>query len=36
MIGYYQREGFQVTSEPFLEDGIEHVQMKFTIKKGSE
>ena len=36
VIGYYQREGFQVTSEPFLEDGIEHVQMKFTIKKGSE
>lgn len=33
VIGYYQREGFQVTSEPFLEDGIEHVQMKFTIKK---
>lgn len=36
VIGSYQREGFQVTSEPFLEDGIEHVQMKFTIKKGSE
>lgn len=26
-IGYYEKEGFQVCSEEFLEDGIPHVQM---------
>lgn len=26
-IGYYEREGFEVCSEEFLEDGISHVQM---------
>lgn len=26
-IGFYAREGFQVTSEEFLEDGIPHVKM---------
>lgn len=26
-IGFYEREGFRVTSEEFLEDGIPHVQM---------
>ena len=25
--GYYEREGFQICSDPFLEDGIPHVQM---------
>ena len=25
--GYYEREGFQVCSDEFLEDGIPHVQM---------
>ena len=25
--GFYEREGFQITSEEFLEDGIPHVQM---------
>lgn len=29
-VGYYEREGFEVCSEEFLEDGIVHVQM---IKK---
>ena len=27
-IGYYEKEGFEVTSEPFLEDGIPHVTME--------
>ena len=26
-IGYYAKEGFEVVSEPFMEDGIPHVQM---------
>lgn len=25
--GYYEKAGFQIISEPFLEDGIPHVQM---------
>ncbi len=29
--GYYAREGFEVTSEPFLEDGIPHVKMEKII-----
>ncbi|MBP5306244.1 MAG: GNAT family N-acetyltransferase [Lachnospiraceae bacterium] len=27
-IGYYAKEGFEVTSEPFLEDDIPHVEME--------
>jgi ElaA protein len=27
-IGFYEREGFKVVSEPFLEDGIPHVKME--------
>ena len=30
-IGYYQNEGFEVTSEEFMEDGIPHVEMKLII-----
>lgn len=30
-IGFYEREGFQVCSESFLEDGIPHVQMRLDI-----
>ena len=26
-VGYYEREGFHICSEEFLEDGIPHVQM---------
>ena len=26
--GYYEREGFEICSEEFLEDGIPHVQME--------
>ena len=26
--GYYEREGFKICSEEFLEDGIPHVQME--------
>lgn len=29
--GYYAREGFDVVSEPFLEDGIPHVKMEKII-----
>ena len=32
VIGYYAKEGFEVTSEPFLEDGIPHVTMEKTIE----
>lgn len=31
-IGYYGKEGFKVTSDPFLEDGIPHVQMRLKLK----
>lgn len=30
-IGFYAKEGFQVVSDPFLEDGIPHVQMRLTF-----
>ena len=30
-IGYYEREGFSVCSEEFLEDGIPHVQMELIL-----
>ena len=30
-IGYYAKEGFQVVSDPFLEDGIPHVQIRLTF-----
>lgn len=30
-VGYYEREGFQVCSEKFLEDGIPHVQMTLAL-----
>lgn len=30
-IGFYDREGFVVTSEEFLEDGIPHVQMILAL-----
>lgn len=29
--GYYEREGFRICSEEFLEDGIPHVAMRFTF-----
>ncbi|MBQ3265120.1 MAG: GNAT family N-acetyltransferase [Ruminococcus sp.] len=29
--GYYEREGFKICSEEFLEDGIPHVQMILDI-----
>lgn len=32
-IGYYAKEGFKVVSEPFLEDGIPHVQMEREISQ---
>lgn len=31
-IGFYQREGFEICSEEFLEDGIPHVAMELHIK----
>lgn len=30
-IGYYAKEGFEVISEPFMEDGIPHVKMEKVI-----
>lgn len=30
-VGFYEREGFQICSESFLEDGIPHVQMRLDI-----
>ena len=30
-IGFYEREGFAVCSEEFLEDGIPHVQMELEL-----
>jgi len=30
--GYYEREGFQVCSDEFLEDGIPHVQMILKLQ----
>lgn len=29
--GFYGREGFRVTSEPFMDDGIEHVEMRLDL-----
>lgn len=29
--GFYEREGFQVCSEEFLEDGIPHIQMELLL-----
>lgn len=29
--GYYEREGFTICSEEFLEDGIPHVQMEVVL-----
>lgn len=30
-IGYYAKEGFEVVSEPFMEDGIPHVKMRLSF-----
>lgn len=35
-VGFYEREGFQVCSEEFLEDGIPHREMILECRKGSE
>lgn len=32
--GFYAKEGFQVVSDPFLEDGIPHVQMRLQLVEG--
>ena len=29
--GYYEREGFEICSEEFLEDGIPHVEMELVL-----
>lgn len=31
-IGYYEKEGFKVVSDEFLEDGIPHVQMERRLR----
>lgn len=33
-IGFYAKEGFRVVSDPFLEDGIPHVQMRLQLVEG--
>lgn len=30
-VGFYRKEGFEVTSEEFLEDGIPHVEMRRAL-----
>ncbi len=30
-IGYYAKEGFEVVSDPFMEDGIPHVKMERAL-----
>ena len=35
-IGYYAKEGFEVVSDEFLEDGIPHVQMERKCRVGAE
>lgn len=30
-IGFYEREGFRVVSEPFMDDGIMHVEMRLEF-----
>ena len=30
-VGFYEREGFRICSEEFLEDGIPHVQMVLQL-----
>lgn len=32
-VGFYEREGFRICSEEFLEDEIPHVQMVLQLKK---
>ena len=32
-IGFYEREGFKVCSETFLEDGIPHVEMELNCEE---
>ncbi len=32
-IGFYEREGFEVCSDEFLEDGIPHVQMNYIPER---
>lgn len=32
-VGFYQREGFSVSSVEFMEDGIPHVQMRRTVQR---
>lgn len=31
-VGFYEKEGFKICSEEFLEDGIPHVQMELIIE----
>ncbi|CAI2550267.1 Protein ElaA [Apilactobacillus kunkeei] len=31
-VGYYEKGGFKVTSEPFIEAGIDHIKMEYKAK----
>lgn len=35
-VGFYQKEGFVVTSEPFIEDNILHVEMRLELEAKGE
>lgn len=35
-IGFYEKAGFKVISEPFLEDGIPHVEMLLRVRGAQE
>ncbi|MBV0915398.1 GNAT family N-acetyltransferase [Apilactobacillus sp. HBW1] len=28
-VGYYEKGGFKITSEPFIEAGIDHIKMEY-------
>lgn len=32
-VGFYEKEGFTVTSGEFIEDGIPHVRMRYQIRR---
>ncbi|CAI2549778.1 Protein ElaA [Apilactobacillus kunkeei] len=31
VVGYYEKSGFKVTSEPFIESGINHIKMEYHM-----
>ena len=35
-VGFYEREGFKVCSDEFMDAGIPHVEMKLNLFRGEE